>query len=214
MPMASITNPHDRFFRHAFAKHEVAQPFFERYLPLQVTAELDFTTLALTQESFIDDTLKTQTSDLLFEVQTREATAARLYLVLEHKSYVDPWVLLQLLGYLVRLWEREKQRLKHLPLPAAIPLVLYHGEQRWQGNPMFQSLIDTSGSLVTYTPQFQCVFCDLNQDQLDQLQGHAWLAVTLQVLKYIRSDELPTRLPDILALFRSYLINVMKPWRF
>ena len=129
--MPSPQNPHDRFFRNAFARAEIAQGFFERYLPLDVSAQLDFTTLRLTKESFVDDTLKAQQSDLLFHIQTRQGTPARLYLLLEHKSYPDPWVALQLLGYLVRIWEQEKQRRKQPPLPIVIPLVLYHGERDW-----------------------------------------------------------------------------------
>ena len=97
-------------------------------MPAEVGAQLDFTTLRLTKESFVDDALKAQQSDLLFQIQTHGGTPVRLYLLLEHKSYPDPWVALQILGYLVRIWEQEKQRRKQPPLPIVIPLVLYHGE--------------------------------------------------------------------------------------
>ena len=115
--MTNPPNPHDRFFRNAFARHEIAQGFFERYLPFEVSAQLDFTTLRLTKESFVDDALKAQQSDLLFHIQTRYAKPARLYLLLEHKSYPDSWVALQILGYLVRIWEQEKQRRTQPVLP-------------------------------------------------------------------------------------------------
>lgn len=200
--MTAPVNLHDRFFRHAFSRREVSQPFFERYLPAEVVALLDFATLTLAKDSFVDDDLTTQHSDLLFEIQTLDGRPARLYLLLEHKSYSDPWVGLQLLGYLVRIWEREKQRLKSPPLPAVFPMVLYHGERRWSAATDFSALIDAPEALTVFTPRFDYGLCDLNRDQLKGLQERAWLAVSLHVLKYVRSETLPARLPEILALFQ------------
>jgi hypothetical protein len=40
--MTTPNNPHDRFFRNAFARHEVAQGFFERYLSAEISARVDY----------------------------------------------------------------------------------------------------------------------------------------------------------------------------
>lgn len=49
----------------------------------------------------------------------------------EHKSYLDKGVPFQLLKYMVEIWEykRNKEHVKELPI--IIPLVLYHGQQKW-----------------------------------------------------------------------------------
>ena len=167
--MASPSNPHDRFFRNAFARHEIAQGFFERYLPAEISTQLDFATLRLTKESFVDDALKAQQSDLLFHIQTRSGTPARLYLLLEHKSYSDPWVALQILGYLVRIWEQEKKRRKQPPLPVVIPLVLYHGERDWATPIQFAALLEAPEVFTPFIPDFCYGLCDLSRDQLQGL---------------------------------------------
>jgi len=32
-----------------------------------------------------------------------------IYILLEHKSYIDRWVMLQLLGYIVKICERQRE---------------------------------------------------------------------------------------------------------
>lgn len=48
-------------------------------------------------------------------------------MLLEHKSKPEVWVALQLLRYMVRIWERLQHR-KVKKLPPIIPIVVYHGE--------------------------------------------------------------------------------------
>ena len=45
--MAEISNPHDRFFREVFSYPEVAQDFVRYYLPPEVAATLDVSTLEI-----------------------------------------------------------------------------------------------------------------------------------------------------------------------
>jgi len=198
-----LNNPHDRFFRHTFTHPDVARPFFQRYLPAEIRERLDFSTLHPEKDSFIDTQLADHHADLLFSIQQHDGESARLYLLLEHKSYDAPWAGLQLLDYLLRIWMHEKARLKSPPLPPIIGLVLYHGEGPWTGGNRFASLVNAPGPLGIYTPDFRFILCDLCREQLDGLQQRARLAIALQVLKLARSHELPARLPEILALFRQ-----------
>lgn len=81
-----------------------------------------------------------------------------------------------------------------------VPLVLFHGETSWSAMGNFRELVDPPDALARFTPGFQYILCDLTREHLDDLQQRAWLAFTLQVLKFSRSDELSARLPEIVAL--------------
>ena len=198
-----LNNPHDRFFRHTFTHPDVSRPFFQRYLPPAICERLDLATLAPEPDSFVDAQLADHHADLLFQVRQHDGQSARLFLLLEHKSYDAPWTGLQLLDYFLRIWTREKERLKQPPLPPVMGLVLYHGEAPWSGGSRFADLVAAPGELGAFSPDFRFVLCDLCREQLDDLQQRARLAIALQVLKFIRSDELPARLPEIFALFRQ-----------
>lgn len=199
----SLKNPHDHFFRHSFSLPDIAQPFFQRYLPPEIRDGLDLTTLRPEPESFVDPKLADHHADLLFSVRRHDGRPARLFLLLEHKSYDTAWAGLQLLDYMVRIWYREQTRIKSPPLPPVIGLVLYHGEAPWSGGSRFEPLVDAPEGLGAFTPNFRFILCDLCREQLDTLQTRAKMAIALQVLRFIRSDELSNRLPEILALFRQ-----------
>ena len=199
----TLRQAHDRFFRHSFGHPEVSEPFFQRYLPPEVSERLDFSSLRPEQDSFVDPQLADHRTDLLFSLRQHDGTPARIYLLLEHKSYDAPWVGLQLLDYLVRIWMREQQAPDTPPLPPILGMVLYHGEESWSGGSRFAPLVAAPGPLAAFTPDFRFVLCDLCREQLDGLQQRARLAIALQVLKFIRSNELPVRLPEIFSLFQQ-----------
>ncbi|ETR69828.1 MAG: hypothetical protein OMM_09264, partial [Candidatus Magnetoglobus multicellularis str. Araruama] len=52
--------------------------------------------------------LKSSQADLLFSVRTINEQILFIYILLEHKSFIDRWVILQLLGYIVKICERQR----------------------------------------------------------------------------------------------------------
>ncbi|MGB5062933.1 MAG: Rpn family recombination-promoting nuclease/putative transposase [Candidatus Competibacter sp.] len=117
----SVPHPHDVFVRDFLADLDQARAFFRLLLPPAFQTEFDLDTLAAEPTSLIDETLNELQSDLLFSLTTRSGEPRQLYLLFEHKSYLDPGLLAQLLGYLGRLYGKQPVR---TPI---LPLVLYHG---------------------------------------------------------------------------------------
>ena len=196
-----LSNPHDSFFRGAFALPEVSNPFFQRYLPPGVLVKFDLDTLKLEPGSFIDERLREQRSDLLFSVSTPPGSPALVYLLLEHKSYQDRWTAFQVLSYVVRILTRHARG--DDPFPPILTMVLYHGQRAWSAPTTVEGLTDAPSDLAALVPHYGFQLCDLSQTDLENLQHRAWLAMALQVLKFIRDDELSERLPEIMALFQE-----------
>ena len=85
-------NPHDRFFKEAWSHAEVARDFLTYYLPANIVELLDIDTLELSKDSFVDKELSEYFSDLLYKVELRDGRAVYVYVLLEHKSYPEPFV--------------------------------------------------------------------------------------------------------------------------
>jgi hypothetical protein len=64
-----------------------------------------------------------------------------------------------------------------------------------------RALVDADDALSAFIPDFRYLVCDLNHDDLAQLQGHA----TLQVAVRLFHQEFGERLPKIAAFFREVL---------
>lgn len=197
--MAELTNPHDRFFKETFSRLDVARNFFAHYLPPPVAQSLNLDTLALQSGSFIDADLQEQFADLLYQVTLEKEQPAYIYLLLEHKSYPDPQTPLQLLRYLVRIWERDS-RAGH-SLHPIVPVVVYHGRERWRVARNFDGLFAGPESLRPYWPAFRYELQDLSTFSDDEIRGAVHLQIGLLVLKYIFDPLLRDRLSDIFTLF-------------
>ena len=87
--MASINNPHDKFFKELFSRRESAIDFLQHYLPPEVSSLLEISTLSPVKDSFIDEQFQEQFSDLLYQVEFRERGTLFVYILFEHKSYPD-----------------------------------------------------------------------------------------------------------------------------
>ncbi len=206
MTQSSIPNPHDRFFREAFTRKDVAQGFFREYLPPTLVRRLNLDTLSISKDSFIEKALREHFSDLLYTVHYRDRPLY-IYLLLEHKSHPWRWVGLQLLGYLLRIWELyRKQNPKANKLPPILPLVLYHGKKRWRIAPNFQALIEgLDDELRPYVPEFRYQLHDLSSWDSQTIQGEVLTRLVLLAMKHVFDPEPKARLREILRLIREVL---------
>jgi predicted transposase/invertase (TIGR01784 family) len=197
--MAELNNPHDHFFREMLSRQETARDFLRHYLPPGVGSLLDLSSLEPLQESFIDQELREHSTDLLYQVALQKGGApAYVYVLFEHKSYPDRLVALQLLRYMVRVWEHCVKQ--GLPLAPIMPVVLYHGAARWKVASNFQALFEVPAGLAPYLPEYHYWLCDLSQYSDEAIKGAMTLRVGLLVLKYILRDDLREHLADILDL--------------
>ncbi len=83
-----LNNPHDRFFKGALGLLIVAKPMIEAYLPKDLLDKLDLDTLEIDPNSYINDELKENFSDLVWSCQLKGSKEERkIAFLLEHKSY-------------------------------------------------------------------------------------------------------------------------------
>lgn len=159
--------------------------------------------------SFIDPDLSEKFSDLLFAVNLRSERSAELsdevlvYFLFEHKSQSDPLTVLQLLSYIVRIWEKRVR--DGLTLCPVVPLVVYHGETGWTAARSLAELIPTPAGLLEYQIHLQPLLLDLSRLEDDQIAGEPLLRNTLRLLKYSRSNQLVDKLGEILRLIGNSL---------
>jgi predicted transposase/invertase (TIGR01784 family) len=199
--MTDLRNPHDSFFKEIFSRPEHARDFLQHYLPAEVAALLDLSTLDISKDSFVDPDLQQHFSDLLYQVKLHDQSAAYVYVLFEHKSYPEPLLAFQLLRYLVRIWEQAlKQDQGLVPI---LPLVLYHGRSRWAVSTSFQKLLSAPSALHPYLPDFRYLLCDLSQYSEAEIKGEIILQVVLRLLKYSLRPEINERLGETFALLRQ-----------
>ena len=86
-----------------------AKSFLESYLPKSIVEQLDIESLTIEKDSFISKDLEEYYSDMIYRVPLKKGGTGYVYVLLEHKSYQDSWVAMQLLEYMVQCWKKTRE---------------------------------------------------------------------------------------------------------
>lgn len=183
-----VQNPHDKFFKETFSNLEVARDFMQNYLPEPVLKIVDLQTLEIQKDSFVDETMKEVFSDMLFHAKINQHDGY-LYFLFEHKSYTSRTVVLQLLNYMVKIWEQKAIKENARQIPVIIPMLIYHGKEKWEIGNYLSDLItdydDLPAEVKAMTPNFRYQIYDLSQFSDDDIKGNAQLAITISIFRDI-----------------------------
>lgn len=219
MPRLQIESPHDKFFRFAFKHVELVRDLIQWTFPASLVKQLDLTTIRWEAGSWTDSKLRDKRADLLFscpiikqgDSRSSPAQNAFLYILLEHKSVADPYTVLQVLSYLLRIWE-EQQR-GNIPLTPIFALVIYHGMTPWNAPTNIRELLGTEFAALDLQLDFQLKILDLTSWTENPQETSPILTSTLQLLKYSRRPELIRLLKEIFERWRDSLVSpLFKEW--
>jgi predicted transposase/invertase (TIGR01784 family) len=166
----------------------------------------------LEKDSFVDEKLRSHFSDLVYRAGTTLGSNVTVALLLEHKSYPDPWVAFQVLKYCERFWEKELQETGKLS--PILPLVVYHGTESWTVATQFARKLEgmqtadtaLAQELGRYVPDFEYYLVNLTSLKDEEIRGAVVVRLFVLVLKHIFEEGLGGRLDEILEL----LVEVMQ----
>lgn len=184
----------------------MACDFLDTFLPDHIRPLLDLNTLSNANLSFVDHDLSATLADVVFNCQISGGDQdAFVSILIEHKSYKDPLVAVQLLSYLAKAYQQQAKNNRQLT--PVIPLLFYHGKDAWQ----YQSLIDLfrklPSELKDVIPNFRTSFIDLSttdERKLIDIQN-AFLTSALLLQKYSKHPEqLIQKIDLILGNFNNY----------
>ena len=203
-------NIHDKFFRETFGEPKMAAEFLRHYLPPDFADALDLDHLEVLKDSFIDEEFKEHFSDLLCRVRLKTGNAVFIYILIEHKSWPERMVALQLLRYMLKIWE-PMARERGVILPVIFPLVFYHGKRRWNVAHNFSALFDEQAlaKVRQYVPDFQYFLCDLSVYSETPVTGDEKLQSSLLALRGVFEEATINWLARIMQL----LLDDPKQWK-
>lgn len=185
-----INNPHDAFAKAVMSNIENARDFFNGVLPAELKQAVDLSALQEEKDSYIDETLSEYYSDIVYSCRYRENTV-KLVLLFEHKSYLPKYPHFQVLRYKLNIWQWHEKNRK--PPPAVIPVVLYHGTEKWAKRQLVEYLElpdkATREAIGRYTADFDYIMVNLTVMQHRQIQielfQRSLVKIWLLIQKYI-----------------------------
>jgi predicted transposase/invertase (TIGR01784 family) len=193
-------NLHNNFFHACFSQSQAIRRLLDELAPKEVLDLLGQEPLTPIPGSFVDRKLRGRQTDLLFKARLKKGGDVFVYIVVEHKSFPDRGVLLQLLRYKCNIWSSLCK--DEGPLTPIVPVVFYHGDSPWNVAPAFQDMFgNLDGELRELTDQFRYVLIDVGHMDDESLPQDPELLTRLTALKYaIRKDVLKVGLPLLARL--------------
>jgi predicted transposase/invertase (TIGR01784 family) len=195
---------HDHFFKGSMQQIEIAQGMSQLLLSKRILVKIDYTTLQIVKDSWINVRLNLHSTDILYRA---EAGSERLHLLLlfEHKSNIDNSVSLQNYRNTSYVIEEEQSQSKSSTpkLPPVIPIVIYHGKTPWNVDNSITSMFEYIEGTEQFIPQQRSIVIDLGIMPDEEIQGIAEVKAFIMALKYSRSPLLIEKLPQTVGFFNG-----------
>ena len=220
--------PHEGLFLKVFKDKENTKYFLREHLPSGILEHADLDSLYLENVSYLDDNLRKHFSDLVFSVRMgyEEFSAAKVYLLFEHKSSPEPLVGMQILRYMALQWKEMYDQGQTVggKLPPIIPIVIYQGRGTWQARASFQDLVEMpSKAFREFVPDFTFAFFNIGKLDEGKVQENVVLKFYVALIKALDSPQLRELLPQLtqglyeslgqrtaleyIEIFFKYLVN-------
>jgi predicted transposase/invertase (TIGR01784 family) len=155
------SSSHDEFVKNNLSNKIIAQDFMRQFLPADLLKNMNLTDLVLDTNTYITAELAKYYSDIVWLCPYSGKKNIRISLLLEHKSNPVAYPHLQLLRYMLELWEKN-QRDKEPFLPI-VPIIFYHGKGKWNIRPMTDYFKNIGQELKPYIPQFNYELVNISQ---------------------------------------------------
>jgi len=206
------TTIHDNFIRSILADKVVAASYFENYLPSFVSEKLDFSTLTQIPDTYLSERLRKSMSDIVYTCQRKEGgEEVKVCLLIEHKSYVDKYTPVQIGGYIFSGLQKQLDNKEKLSI--IIPVLLFHGNGRWE----YQTLLDlydhVDAEWNAFIPNFSYIYNNLGDipDEAVEALNNKFLAASLLALKHtFQTDWLGFNILRMLVLAEEAPKNLQK----
>jgi predicted transposase/invertase (TIGR01784 family) len=206
--MENIANQHDKYFKEIFSHKEEMSDFIINALP-QIAKYLDVNSLQLDTTQYIDKRLQVGYSDLVYNCKYTNKVDLKIALLFEHKSQPENFPHLQLLAYMIKIWETNiKQNQRLMPI---VPILFYHGTDEWKYKKLEEYFTGIDEPLKKYLPSFDYELIDtrnLTDEQIKNMFQMLSLKTGVLVMKHI--FDAPEKLINELENIFEYLHKLLE----
>lgn len=187
----NLVNTHDKFFKTLFSCKEEVRDFITKTFPEKLVKNLNLKTLKLDKSEYVDEKLKSSFSDIVYNCIYGKNLKVKISLLFEHKSYIEKYPHLQILGYMLNIWKTQiKQKQDITPI---IPIIFYHGKQKWNKKKFDEYFKSLDEELVKFIPRFDYHLIDTSaytNQQIKELFVNLKLQIGLLVMKNIFEEQI------------------------
>ena len=172
---------HDSSSKLIFGNAELCSQFLRNYMDIPLLKNIRAEDIEDVTERYIPMFTEERNSDTVKRIRISEKDTLFFISLIEHKTKVDYNVSMQLLRYMVYIWEdyekemeKKKKGLsktKGFRYPPILPIVYYEGSGKWTAPCNIKDRIYFDKAFEPFTPRFFYKLVQLNAYSVDELVG-------------------------------------------
>ena len=204
--MEIIHNPHDKMFKRVFRVRENTISLLRNILPGDITAKLDLESLYFENDSYVSQDFAEYYSDLLTSVPVMGSEQeTKIYFLFEHKSTYYPDTPLQLLRYMLEIWDRHDNITKNPDgkLSVVIPVVVTHPRSMGKEKRISDFVSLPSEAFRAYTPDFDYLLYDSTREDPEKYEFNESVKALLTLWRYSHRPEFMDAVGQVFRLIRQ-----------
>jgi len=204
--MEIVHNPHDKMFKQVFKIRENAVSLLRNILPPEIQKDLDLEALYFENDSYVSQDFADYYSDLLTSVPVAGSEQeTKIYFLFEHKSTNYPDTPLQLLRYMLEIWDRHGKMTRNPDgkLPVVIPVVVTHPRSLWKDKRIADFVSLPSEAFRAYIPDFDYLLYDSTREDPEHYEFNEPVRALLTLWKYSHRPEFMEALAKVFRLIRQ-----------
>ena len=206
---SQINTPHDKLFKKSMQIPNVAKEFLMMHLPCDIKDKIDYSTLEILPDTFIDETLRRSQIDALFKVKC-DGSDLLVYILIEQQSKPDHTMPTRRLSYKSDIWaaylETQKKEVQKT-LPPIIDLHFYTGPKPYTGPLSLADLAGDNADLIhqcLIQPMINVWAGDVTEEQL---KTHPWAATLEYIMINRRNSDLRSIVRNIAPNIRMFYLE-------
>ncbi|MCP4054227.1 MAG: Rpn family recombination-promoting nuclease/putative transposase [Mesoflavibacter sp.] len=196
---------HDSYLRKQFRQIDFARSYFQENLPESFQKIVDWDTLRLAPDDFVNKALKNRRTDILYLINAKRLEIF-LHLHVEHQRKVDMDMPIRLMLYMANIWSQHRAQYPKKPIPLVYSMVIYQGKRKWTAARTLHDYLKVPKDLKDFVPNFKYGLMHLKGLADDEIKGILMVRLVLLIMKYIDSPDLNQILEErVLPLVKSLL---------
>ncbi|MGD2085787.1 MAG: Rpn family recombination-promoting nuclease/putative transposase [Candidatus Aminicenantes bacterium] len=186
----------DKTFKKIFRDAKNTKDFLKNVLPLEIKKHLDFSSIKIDPTNYVSNEFKEGYSDIVVKAKMKSPGSGKIptdiYFILEHKTEGKIKVFIQILKYMCFVWEEDINANK--PPRIIIPIIFYHGKEKWKVPYSFVEQFDVDEELKGFLLDFRYILFDTNpwnfRDESNrELRDNVLLFTTLVLMKAALTND-------------------------
>jgi predicted transposase YdaD len=209
---SEIYTPHDKLFRKSMCTPEVAKDFLKMHLPEKYETHIDYATLEILKDSFVNERLKRSQVDALFKVKYHDEDLL-IYILIEHQSQVDPTMPIRRLSYKSEIWAaylEEHKGKKGIKIPPIVDLHFFTGSRPYDGPLSIGELAGEDAALVNASLTEPMINVWAGEVTPETLSAHPWAGTLEYIMRHREARDVRKVFREIGPYMRLFSVESQK----